>query len=107
MTLPQRPEGMSKLYWFKPDNASPRVVKPMDRALSQTEADYIVSLVNNAPAIEAELSALREARREQEELRTLVRRMWERDILSSAELDAIENEMVRLGCISNEERRPK
>jgi len=50
-------------------------------------------------------SALREARREMEELRALTRRMWVRDILSRPELDAIENEMVRLGCISDEERR--
>jgi hypothetical protein len=93
MTLPQRPEGMPEVcVEIYSTGYAGIVAAPGRRYLTNAEAEYAAAVLNTP-------------HREVEELRALVRRMWERDILSSAELDAIENEMVRLGCISDEERR--
>jgi hypothetical protein len=49
----------------------------LDGGLTEAEARYVVALVDAAPAIEAELSALREARREQDEETTKLNRYLE------------------------------
>lgn len=73
MTLPQRPEGMPELRAHRVGNDSECDLRPKGRRwLTRAEADYIVALINAAPA-----------RREQEELieeirkRVLAPQPWE------------------------------
>jgi hypothetical protein len=102
MTLPQRPAGFPEAYAEVDERFGWLVVERFGHGLTEPEARYIVSLVNAAPAIEAELSALREARREEEEETTKLNRyledaaIWKIEAITrEGELRALVRDAVR------------
>jgi hypothetical protein len=77
MTQPQRPEiPHVEAYRYEPDGYVIAILGSEERdgfkltgkLFTKDEAERVVALVNSAPAVEAELSALREARRDYEAL---------------------------------------